>query len=59
MADEDFVSNEMHEIEAVAKKFGIKPSQVLEAKEKTGSNLRYSIEKYIVENFVEKDGETK
>lgn len=55
MTDEDFVSNEMHEIQTVAKKFGIKPSQVLEAKEKTDSTLRYTIEKYIKENFL-KDG---
>lgn len=48
MSDQKTVSNEFHELEHVAKKFGIDPSDVVKAKEATGSNKRDVIEAQIM-----------
>ena len=50
--DQLTISDEPHEIKAVAKKFDIQPSQVLFAKEQTGSNDREVVEAYISKHII-------
>lgn len=53
MKDRKTVSNEPHELEALADKYHIPVSQVMEAKEQTRSNLREDIERYIEKQLSE------
>lgn len=46
--DTKTISNEYHELEAVAKKFNIPVSKVMYAKEQTKSNDRKVVEEYIL-----------
>ena len=47
MKDQKTVSNEFHELEYIAKKFGVDASDVSKAKEFTGSNNRDVIEAHL------------
>lgn len=47
MRDSKTVSNEFHELETLANKYHLPVSQILFAKEQTGSNNRDEIETYI------------
>ena len=53
MKDNKTVSNEPHELKAVADKYHIPVSQVMEAKEQTRSNDRDVIESYIEKQLSE------